>query len=293
MARFEHVLAATDLSAPARHAAGRAASVARTIGATLDLIHVAPTTALDSLQRFKTGLPADLPERWLAESEAALRTLAATLERQHGVAAGVHLATGAQLEEIARLADALPADLVVLGARGNSFLRHLVLGSTAERLLSTAVRPMLIVKQVAQRPYASVLVPVDLSDVSLTALQCAAAVAPGARISVLHVFDSPFEGQLRFAGVGDKVLEEYRSGVRRDAQERMRGLYERAGLTPSEAQPLLVDGDPVRRILEQEQEHDCDLIVVGKRQGRVADLFLGSVTRRVLAESQCDVLVSV
>jgi universal stress protein E len=129
--------------------------------------------------------------------------------------------------------------------------------------------------------------------VSLTALQCAAAVAPGARISVLHVFDSPFEGQLRFAGVGDKVLEEYRSGVRRDAQERMRGLYERAGLTPSEAQPLLVDGDPVRRILEQEQEHDCDLIVVGKRQGRVADLFLGSVTRRVLAESQCDVLVSV
>ena len=293
MARFEHLLAATDLSAPARHAADRAASVARTIGATLDLIHVAPTTTLDSLQRFMAGLPADLPERWLAESETALRTLAATLEGQHGVAAGVHLATGALLEEITRLAGTLPADLVVLGARGNSFLRHRVLGSTAERLLSTAVRPMLIVKQVAHRPYASVLLPVDLSDVSLATLQCAAAVAPGARITVLHAFEAPFEGQLRFAGVADKVIEDYRLGVRREAEERMRALYERAGLKPSEAQPVLVHGDPARCILEQEQERDCDLIVVGKRQGRLEDLFLGSVTRRVLAESQCDVLVSV
>lgn len=292
MARFEHLLAATDLSAPARHAADRAASVARTIGATLDLIHVAPATALDSLHRFMAGLPAELPARWLAESESALHALAAMLERQHGVAAGVHLATGALLEEIARLSAAISADLIALGARGSSFLRHLVLGSTAERLLGTATRPMLIVKQVARRPYASVLVPVDFSDASPVTLQCATALAPGARIRVLHAFDPPFEGQLRFASVGDKAIAEYRLGVQRDAEERMGDLYARAGLTPSEADPLVVHGNPVRRILQQEQEQDCDLIVLGKRQSRVEDLFLGSVTRRVLAESQCDVLIS-
>jgi nucleotide-binding universal stress UspA family protein len=48
------------------------------------------------------------------------------------------------------------------------------------------------------------------------------------------------------------------------------------------------------RILEQEQEQDCDLLVMGK-DGRAGfdELLLGSVTKRVLAESQSDVLVSV
>jgi nucleotide-binding universal stress UspA family protein len=45
-------------------------------------------------------------------------------------------------------------------------------------------------------------------------------------------------------------------------------------------------------VLEQEQEDDCDLIVIGKLgKSRLEDYFLGSVTRRVLADSQADVLV--
>ncbi|MND54477.1 Universal stress protein family protein [compost metagenome] len=52
-------------------------------------------------------------------------------------------------------------------------------------------------------------------------------------------------------------------------------------------------GDPGWRIVEQEQELECDLIVVGK-QGASAleELLVGSVTKHVLNESQCDVLVS-
>jgi nucleotide-binding universal stress UspA family protein len=61
---------------------------------------------------------------------------------------------------------------------------------------------------------------------------------------------------------------------------------------PMHGSALILHGGAVVRILEQEQEDDCDLIVVGKRsESRVADFFLGSVTRRVLAESQADVLV--
>ena len=47
-------------------------------------------------------------------------------------------------------------------------------------------------------------------------------------------------------------------------------------------------------IIEQEQEQDCDLIVVGKRgQHFVEELLLGSTTTHVLTEAQGDVLVAV
>ena len=45
--RLERLLAATDLSAPARHAVDRAALVARAAGARLDLLHVAAFSRLD------------------------------------------------------------------------------------------------------------------------------------------------------------------------------------------------------------------------------------------------------
>ena len=293
MMPIQHVLAATDLSAPARHAADRAASLAHELGATLDLVHVAQIPALEALRRWLPGLPEGVPERWLADTDQALHALAETLERRHQVPVRAHLASGALLDEIARVADASSADLIVLGARGSSFVRHLVLGSTAERLVSTCVRPMLVVKQVVHAPYRNVLVPVDFSAASALALQCAAAVAPGARVRVVHAFEPPFEGKLRVAGVRDRLIRAYRQEVERDAREQMAALCARSAQARGEADALVVHGSAVANILEQEQENDSDLIVVGKRrESRIGDFFLGSVTRRVLAESQCDVLVA-
>jgi len=57
--------------------------------------------------------------------------------------------------------------------------------------------------------------------------------------------------------------------------------------SPSSAQALVL------AIIEQEQESDGDLIVIGKHgQSVVEDCLPGSVTTRVLAESVGDVLVS-
>ena len=189
MSPIRHVLAATDLSAPARHAADRAASLARGLGASLDLVHVAQPTPLDWLRRMVGELPEDLPQRWLDESEAALGALAASLKDRHGIAAGTHVTSGALSARSPRIADATSADLIVLGARGSSFVRHFVLGSTAERLVSTCTRPMLVVRQIAHEPYRSVLVPVDFSAASAASLRRAAAVAPGARLRLLHAFE--------------------------------------------------------------------------------------------------------
>ena len=51
MPALKHLIAATDLSAPARQAADRAARLAHETGATLTLLHVPPVRPLQDLQQ--------------------------------------------------------------------------------------------------------------------------------------------------------------------------------------------------------------------------------------------------
>lgn len=294
MTHLYHLMAATDLSAPARHAAERAALVAKETGASLDIVHVATLAPLEKLRRLVADIPPELEQHMLDEAREDLGKLAATLQQSHGICAAGHVVSGPLLSELAGQADAIAADLIILGARGASFMRHLLLGSTAERMVKKASRPMLVVKQAAHERYRTLLVPVDFSASSLPALRQARAIAPAAELILLHAFDVPFEGKLRFAGVDDDTIHRYRVAARQEAQQNLWGLCQAAGLPPGAARIMVLHGDPLRHIIEQEQEQDCDLIVVGKHgENMLEELLLGSVTKKVLTQSQCDVLVSV
>lgn len=294
MTAINRVLATTDLSAPARHAAERAARLAAEIGARLELIHVIGRTPLDKLRQLVTPQSAEVEQRVVELATAEVEELAETLRLHHGLSAGVKVVSGPLLGEIAAQAEAHDAGLIVLGARGASFMRHALLGSTAERLVSRASRPMLVVKQPAHESYRSLLVPVDFSVSSLRALALARSVAPRARLVLLHAFEVPFEGRLQFAGVDESTIHHYRIAARQEAVRQMHALREAAGLPLHEVQFKVLHGDAMQHILEQEQEEDCDLIVMGKHgESLLEDLMLGSVTRHVLSQSQADVLVSV
>lgn len=293
MARLNRLLAATDFSAPARHAAERAALLARISGATLDLIHVSTPAPLAKLRQLISDIPPEVEQRLLDASRDELQQLATTLQGHHGVAAGTRVATGPLLEEIDRQATALQADLLVFGARGVGFMRHLLLGSTAERMISHCALPALVVKQAAHEAYKALLVPVDFSAASHRALSNALSLAPQAEIILLHAAIVPFEGKLRYAGVDDRTIHHYRVAAEAAALQKLQALRDSVGATGERISLRAVHGDPSQRIIELEQELDCDLIVVGKHgENPVEQLLLGSVTRHVLAESECDVLVS-
>lgn len=288
-----HILAATDLSAPASHAVERAALVCQETGAALDLLHVANLTPLERLRELMMETQEELQLRVLDVARDRLLEQGDVLLNRYGVSVGIHVASGVLLTELANAADAMSIDMVVCGARGESFARHLFLGSTAERLLSETNCPMLIVKQAAHEQYRTVLVPVDFSPSSLRAIKHARAIAPHAKIVLLHAFEVPFEGQLRYASVDDDTLSHYRIVASREASQKLQVLREATGLVQDVVQLVLIHGDPSLRIIEQEQELNCDLIVMGKHgDNTLEELFLGSVTKHVLNESQCDVLVS-
>ena len=293
MRHLQSILAAFDLSAPSRHAADRAAALARASGATLTLAHALVDTALDDLLRLigngdqaRSVIEADVRER--------LHALAAQLGQRHGLSVTEHLATGHPVEELTRLAEAIDAGLVVTGTRGTGFFRGVVTGSTAERLARRSARPVLMVRQTAHEPYQRVLVPVDFSAWTVPSIALARQVAPSAELVLLHAVQIPFEGRLRLAGVTDIQLADYRGTAIREAQGRLDQAAAAAGLDGRWIGIAASDpADPWMQIVRQELEQDCDLIVIGKHGRHVLEeLLLGSTTRVVIAESSGDVLVS-
>ena len=286
------VVAPTDLSALARHAVVRACLLAAELGARLSLQHVVNAGALDALRHLLDADSAGLQEKLLDEVRGEVEALAAEMHKRHGVTPELHLAVGGVLGEIVGHAEAIDADLLVMGARGAGFMRELLIGSTTERVLRKSVRPMLVVKQIAHEPYRRVLVPVDFSARALEALEFARRVAPQAEFVLLHAFEVPFEGKLRYAGVEENALSALRVNARREAGAQMNELVARAGLDENRVRRIVVHGEATTQILEQEQEQDCDLIVIGKRgHGLLGEMLLGSVTKHVLARSTADVLV--
>ena len=119
-------------------------------------------------------------------------------------------------------------------------------------------------------------------------------MAPDADIVLMHAFHIPLEGKMRYAQLDQETIQRYQVIAKQDAFEKLQSLRDRAGLPADKTWLVVSEGDAATRITEQEQECDCDLIVMGKHgEDAIEEMLLGSVTKRVLAESHSDVLISI
>ncbi len=286
------LVVATDFSPSARHAAERAARVAQSVGAQLRLLHVLPGPLLSQLRGWlgsETAVESGLKD----EARQQLQDQAARLRADGGVAVDAALAEGSVLEAVLTEAQAHDAQLLVVGTRGNGFMRRAMLGTTCERLMRRTARPVLAVRQPPHQDYRRAMVAIDFSAVSLLALRQARWLAPQAQLMLATVYELPYENRLRMAGVSDNAIAGYRESCRAEASQRLQLLAAQAGLQSGEWQPCIVEGDPSFKLVELEQLLDCDLVVVGKHgSSMLTDLLLGSVTQHVLAEGQADVLIA-
>lgn len=288
------LLAATDFSIFGNYAVNRAALIAKESGASLDLLHVTTLAPLESIGVVIVQTHPGLEQSALDVARQKLRQAGEAVLECHGLLPSMQVRTGPLLQELMGHAVALPADLVVLGVRGSTPMRHRLLGSTAERLVGQIRCPVLVVKQPPRGKYQSLVVAVDFSAASLPAVLAARAIAPEAKISLLHVFEAPFEGKLRFAGVDENELRHYQSSARQTAMRQLEALCMTAKITSQEVRLTVIHGSPLPNILEQAKTLGCDLIVMGKHGKNMLDeLLLGSITRQVMAESLCDILVAV
>jgi universal stress protein A len=142
---LRRIVVPVDFSAPGDHARDVGIALAKRFRAEVHLVH-----AFDAPLAVMVPYDMVLPESAIAAArEMARRKLDAAVEqaREAGVEATGHLADVPAAQQIAALARELRADLVVMGTHGHTGIRHVLLGSTAERTLRLAPCAVLTVKQ--------------------------------------------------------------------------------------------------------------------------------------------------
>jgi nucleotide-binding universal stress UspA family protein len=118
--------------------------LAKELGAEVHLVH-----AFDIPLALVTPYEVAVPDGLIREArEAARKKLDRALDavRAKGVQASGHLAEVPAAPAIADLAKELKADLVVIGTHGRTGLKHVLLGSVAERTLRLSPCAVLAVK---------------------------------------------------------------------------------------------------------------------------------------------------
>jgi len=294
MSLIRRILAATDLSELSLPAVDRGFQLALATGADYTIVHALGLDALGPLSGLLGARATEVSARAIEHQRQALAAVAADDARNHGIVANLRVEPDQAAEAIPAIAAASDTDLVVVGARGASALRRLLIGSTASRLLRKSRCPVLVVKAPCRGVYRRVLAPVDFSPSSELSLRVAREIAPGAQFVLLNVFDVPFEGMLHYAGVSEDEIHRMRAEARERALRDLHALAARAGLTLDDYVPVVKHGDAVRHILDQRAQSRSDLIVMGKHGIHVTEeLLLGSVTKRVLSETRSDMLVVV
>lgn len=285
------LLTATDFSASSSRAEERAALLAAEHGARLTLLHSLSGLALERLRGLLLHGYASSEAQLIGHYEDALRRLAEDLVGRWQIEVTPLLTVGQPHREISRAAQEIGADMVILGAMGEHPAREFFLGATAERVIREAAMPVLVVRNKLSEPYRRVLVPLDLSVHSLAVAELARRVAPEAHLTLAHAFEVPFEGKLKFAGVSDEDIHHFRQEERQRVQNALHTLAN--SLIDGEHADIRVEyGMPEVVIPEMLHETAADMVVVGKHgKSEIIDMLLGSMTKHLLLDAPCDVLV--
>ena len=288
--RFRCILAAVDFSPESDRALAWAERMAADRGAELRLVHaLAWDESPDVLAAFDRSMLEDL----VAEARARLAALAARLrEKVRSVDYDVKLGPAPRV--ILDEAAAHHAELVVLGTRGLRGWRHLLLGSTAQRVISHAQCPVLAVHGNDPLPPERswrLLAATDGSPEAGQALRAAALLfAPGpADIVLLRAFEPP---PVFYSGGGEVATYQVVAGARAAADGQLTQEARALAAEGIDVRPLLRDGFPPEVIVDAVAELQVDLVVLGSRGlGAVAHALMGSTAERVAQRAPAPVLV--
>ncbi|MEY7847834.1 universal stress protein [Natrarchaeobius sp. A-rgal3] len=138
---YESILVATDGSDGGAQAADHAIELARQFGVPLYGVAV-----LETRTEYDNAIvdPQEVERRQRERAEDVLSRLEAQADDAE-LSTETEIRSGVPHEEILAAADERNAGVIVVGARGRSSLKGALLGSTVDRLVRVANRPVLIV----------------------------------------------------------------------------------------------------------------------------------------------------
>src|SRR5687767_14613280 len=282
----KQILVAMDFSEQGERALDSALELGSRFRAEVHLVH-ALEVALPLFEPYAVVLPAD----WIGE---ARRLAQEKLQKAHarvkarGLSGTVHLGDVPAAHAIAERARELGADLVVVGTHGHTGLKHVLLGSVAERTVEYAPCAVWTVKGSGGASPRTIVVGTDFSPSAAEAAASAAEWARmfGARLHLVHALQVPMPLIAPYeVAIPEGVIE----GARREAE---RQLAEAAkGLSGVSVTTELASTPAHAALVDAAKRLPAELIVTGSRGlTGLKHALLGSVAERTLRHAPCSVL---
>jgi nucleotide-binding universal stress UspA family protein len=298
---IRNILVPIDFSRMSIQAIETAKGFAERFGATVHLAHV---HQFYYPAGFTAPMPPVIPYSTYTYDQEAEKRAARELHllaKKHELSSSTaHLLTGAPVfDEICRLARELPADLVIMPTHGRTGLKHVFLGSTAERIVQHSPCPVLVARQTkkqskngARASINTILVPVDFSDCSLRGLTYAIAFAEkfAAKIILLHAVE------LGYAYTSDGYamydLSELTKAAQKDGEQQMHQFARTAKFGRVPFETVVEVGPAIQTISAMAERRDVDLIITATHGWTgFKHVLIGSTAENIVRRAPCPVLV--
>ena len=183
--------------------------------------------------------------------------------------------------------------MIVMGRRGRTGLKRLMMGSVTSRVIGHAPCNVLVVPRAAKVEFKNILVATDGSKYSAAAASEAIGLAKrnGSKLTVISVVPSELmtPTDIEFSMPQRELIAKKEM---HEAEKNAKAVKDAAQKEGVAVQAFVMSGKPSDAIIETAREKGADLIVQGSH-GRTGleKLLMGSVTERVIVLSTCAVLV--
>jgi nucleotide-binding universal stress UspA family protein len=289
---IQNILVPIDFSKLSSQAVETAKQVAFRFEARLHLVHINEANYPAGFMAPTPGLSGDVVSIQHANEKELQRRLVDFAVRLSFSPSDCHVISDApNFDAICRFAQRVAADLIVMPTHGHTGLKHVFLGSTAERVVQHASCPVLIARH-HDSGFNKILVPVDFSGSSLEALNYAIKFAEkvAAKIIVFHAV------HLGYAYTSDGYamydLSQISKTLRKDAERQMPEFVRAAKFGSVKFETAIRVGPAVEEICAFAKGEDVDLIIAATH-GRTGfkHVLIGSIAENIVRHADRPVLV--
>jgi nucleotide-binding universal stress UspA family protein len=301
---IDNILVPLDFSRTSFKALEYALPLAERFDAKVHLVH-----ALDYDYALSTlsVMPLAIPEREMAgrakrRLQDAARKYATVLAAEN-----CHVVKGRPYHAVSQLARKLHTDLIVTSTHGHTGLRHVFLGSTAERIVQHAPCGVLVVRE-HERDFVcgsddaakskrvirlkKILVPVDFSDCSMIGLEFAVRLAQLWSAELVTFNCVPLQTFAIYGEYGGLDLAAVTNDAQRAAKKQMHEV-----VSTLESQDIVVKGVielglPAQAICDYARSNEVDLIITMTHGSTgLTHVLIGSTAEHVVRYAHCPVVV--
>jgi nucleotide-binding universal stress UspA family protein len=196
--------------------------------------------------------------------------------------------------EIIKVAKEKDVDLMAIGTHGRAGVDRVIFGSVAERVVSKAGCPVMVIRGRKYVGFKRIIVPIDLSDCSRIALEYAVATAKAhsSKLTILHVYERSFVEPYVKAANSEEEADEIMKEIERVNKTKYDEFLKTVDLSGVEYEKLLKKGIPETDIVEIAMEQQANLIVMGTHgRSGIKHILIGSTAEEVVRAVHCDIII--